>query len=293
MPRFSRYQNVTVSDYPRLRESLAPELRNRPAEDIEALFESYNLSAEDIEGFFDTLRDIGQAVVRVAPAILPVAGTVVGTAFGGPAGAALGGALGNLAGGAISQATAPRQPSPPTAPSPQGISSRLMGPGGLPPGSQIPGVPQAPPGTAPASGQLLQTMFRPEMIQALMQMLLGQLGGSNVRVGNTPVPVGAFTNLLGTLANQAQAEYNMANPSAWGGIPEYIRDYAGEAVGDPAVAEHRARALYEMLQETNAKQASYPHMRRSYNYAYSEGNGEDEVFYVELEPEDVYAEDEF
>ena len=282
MPRFSRYQNVTASDYPGLREALAPHYRNWPGEDIEALFESYNLSAEDMEGFFDTLKDIGKAVVNVAPSILPVAGTVVGTAFGGPVGGALGGALGNLAGGAISQATAPRQPSP-TAPSPQGIPSI----------SQIPGVPQAPPGAAPASGQLLQTMLRPEMIQALMQMLLGQLGSSNVKVGSTPVPVGAFTNLLGTLANQTQAEYNMANPSAREGIPQYLRNYAGEASGDPAIAEQRAEALLELLQENDTEQASHRLLRRSHSSAYSEGHGEDEVFYVESDPEDVYAEDEY
>ena len=284
MPRFSRQESA--SDYPELREMLAPKYRQWSAENIEALFESYNLSAQEMEGFFDTLKDIGKAVVNVAPSILPVAGTVVGTAFGGPAGGALGGALGNLAGGAISQATAPRQPQPsipPAAPSPQG----------LPPGPQIPGVPQSPPGAAPAAGQLMQTMFRPEMLQALMQMMLGQLGASNVKVGSTPVPVGAFGNMVGTLANQAQAEYNAANPGMRGGLPEYMRDYASEVVGDPAVAEHRAEALYELLQETDVEQFSPRPIRRSYQAAYAEADGEDEVFYVELEPAEDYAEDEF
>ncbi len=54
VPRFNRYQGATSSDYPGLRQVLAPQYRNLPAEDIEALFESYNLSAEDMEGFFDT-----------------------------------------------------------------------------------------------------------------------------------------------------------------------------------------------------------------------------------------------
>jgi len=86
MPRYSRYQGAAGSDYQGLRQVLAPPYRNWEAGDIEALFESYNLSAEDMEGFFDTLKDIGKAVVSVAPAILPVAGTVVGSAFGGPLG---------------------------------------------------------------------------------------------------------------------------------------------------------------------------------------------------------------
>ena len=276
MRRNSRHERLANSDYPELREVLAPQYRNLPAEDIEALFESYNLSAEDIEGFFDTLKDIGKAVVSAAPTILPVAGTVVGTAFGGPAGAALGGALGNLAGGAISQATGPR---PAAAPRP----------------APAPQIPQPPPGASPAAGQMLQTMFRPEMLQALIQMLLGQLAGSNITVGNRSVPVEAFTNLMGTMANQAQAEYHAANISTRAGMPEYLLDYAGEAVGDPAVAEHRAQALYELLQETDVEQAIPRRISRPrakvYAEAYDEGEGYDEAaFYNDLELAELYSE---
>jgi hypothetical protein len=278
MPRYSRYQGAAGSDYQGLRQVLAPPYRNWEAGDIEALFESYNLSAEDIEGFFDTLKDIGKAVVSVAPAILPVAGTVVGSAFGGPLGGALGGALGQAAGGAISKATAPQPQTPPPAA----------------PGVQIPRVPQSPPGAAPMAGQLMQTMFRPEMIQSLMSMLLGQLGRPNVTVGSTPVPVGAFTNLLGAMANQAQAEYNAASPSVREGLPEYLRDYAGEAVGDPAVAEHRARALWEMLQETDVEQArpQTPGGTRPAAYRRT-ALVEAEYFYDQPELAEFYAEDDF
>ncbi len=282
MPRYSRYQGAAGSDYQGLRQVLAAPYRNWEAEDIEALFESYNLSAEDMEGFFDTLKDIGKAVVSAAPAILPVAGTVVGSAFGGPIGGALGGALGRAAGGAIGQATAPRtQTSAPAA-------------SGIPPGSQIPGAPQSPPGAAPTASQLMQTMFRPETIQALMSMLLGQLGRSNVTVGSSSVPNAAFTNMLSTMANQAQAEYNAACPSAREGLPEYLRDYAGEAVGDPAVAEHRARALWEMLQETDVEQAR-PQTRGSTRPAAYGRTGlvEAEYFYDQPELAEFYAEDEF
>ncbi len=289
MPRYSRYQGTAGSDYPGLREVLDRPYRNWEAEDIEALFESYNLSAEDMEGFFDTLKDIGKAVVSAAPAILPAAGTVVGGAFGGPLGGALGGTLGQAAGGAISQATAPRPQTPlPAAPGmPFGM---IAGPGGLPPGSQFPRIPQSPPGAAPTASQLMQTMFRPEMIQALMSMLLGQLGRSNVPVGSTPVPVGAFTNLLGAMANQAQAEYNWASPSAREGVPEYLRDYAGEAVGDPAVAEHRAQALLEMLQETDMEQARPQTRSETRPAAYRRtALVEEESFYDQLELAEFYA----
>ena len=278
MPRFSRYQGTAGSDYQGLRQVLAPPYRNWEAEDIEALFESYNLSAEDMEGFFDTLKDIGKAVVSAAPSILPFAGTAVGSLFGGPLGGAVGSALGQAAGGAISQATAPR---PQTSPS-------------AAPGMQIPRVPQSPPGAAPTASQLMQTMFRPEMIQALVSMLLGQLGRPNVTVGSTSVPVEAFTNLLGTMVNQAQAEYNAASPGAREGIPEYLRDYAGEAVGDPAVAEHRARALWEMLQETDVEQVR-PQTRGSTRpAAYGRTDlVEAEYFYDQPELAEFYAEDDF
>jgi len=288
MPSYSRYQGAAGSDYPGLRQVLAPPYRTWEAEDIEALFESYNLSAEDMEGFFDTLKDIGKAVVSAAPAILPVAGTVVGSAFGGPIGGALGGALGRAAGGAIGQATAPRtQTSLPATPG-------MPWPGGLPPGSQIPGAPQSPPGAAPTASQLMQTMFRPETIQALMSMLLGQLGRSNVTVGSSSVPNAAFTNMLSAMANQAQAEYNAANPSAREGLPEYLRDYAGEAVGDPAVAEDRARALWEKLQETDVEQAR-PQTRGSTRPAAYGRTAfvEAEYFYDQPELAEFYAEDEF
>jgi len=257
------YRGAAPAEYASLREILAPQFRKLPAEDIEALFESYNLSADEMEGFFDTLKDIGKAVVSAAPAILPTAGTVLGTAFGGPAGAAIGSTVGKLAGSAIGGASAPRPPGP-----------------------------QSPPGASPAAGKLMQSMFSPDTLKALMQMLLGQLGASNVKVGGTPVPVGGFTNLLGTLANTAQAEYHAVNPTAGEGIPEYLRNYAGEAVGDPGEAEFRAQRLYEMLQEANMGQARPQRTSSSRRGAYAEELGEDSVFYVELEPEDILSEDE-
>ena len=93
-------------------------------------------------------------------------------------------------------------------------------------------------------------------MQALSSMLLGQLGRPNVQVGSTPVPVGAFTNLLGVLANQAASEYIARTSIASESVPQYMADYAGEAKGDPAVPGDRANALYELLENTEIEQES-------------------------------------
>jgi hypothetical protein len=113
---------------------------------------------------------------------------------------------------------------------------------------------------------LLQTITRPETLQALMSMFMGPLGKPNIPVGpaKTPVPVGAFSNLLGVLTNQAAAEYNASVSAASGKVPAYMTDYAGEAKGDPAVAEHRAQALLELFQGADAAQESAESSEASY-----------------------------
>jgi hypothetical protein len=228
------------NEYSEIRKVLRPEYRNLPREDIETLLASYNIDAEAMEGLFGDigrgLASVGKVVVSAAPTILPIAGTVVGGAFGGPLGAAAGGALGKFAGGAIGAATSQPSPGPSQAPLPGGV---------LPPGHPL---------MAPAAGRLLQTVLRPETLKALLAMALGpQAGRSSVRVGPASVPVGAFTNLLGVLANQAASEYYAVSGSAGEALPEYMKDYTGEALGDPAVAEHRAARLYELLRETDVE----------------------------------------
>jgi hypothetical protein len=54
--------------------------------------------------------------------------------------------------------------------------------------------------------------------------------------------------LLGVLAGRAEAEYNASVSAMRGEAPKYMQDYAGEAKGDPAIPEHRAGALYELLE---------------------------------------------
>jgi hypothetical protein len=204
-----------------LYESLRPNLNQAYAElddgQLNSVMARRGLNAEAMEGFFD---DLGKFAAKAAPAILPVAGRVLGTVVGGPAGASIGGQLGSLAGGAIASVT-----------------------GGPKPGA---------PGGSPAAAQLLQTITRPETLQALASMAMGVIGKPNVAVGGTSVPVSAFSNLLGTLAGRAEAEYSAALAQSEGTVPAYLQDYSGQAKGDPAIASNRAEALYELLGESEA-----------------------------------------
>lgn len=232
-----------TNNYPTLRSHLHPNLAELSDERIDSLLKTRNIDAEALEGFLDDLgkfaSSAGKAIVNAAPSILPVAGGVIGTAFGGPVGAMLGQNLGSLAGGAIGSASG--QPA---------SSAGAAGGGGL--GSGLGGILGG--GRSPAAGQLLQTLLNPATIRAVSSMALGSLGRPNISVGGTSVPVGAFTNLLGTLAGRAEAEYNASRSSEQTGVPSYMQDYAGEAKGDPAVAEHRAEALYELLRSDSAQE---------------------------------------
>jgi hypothetical protein len=226
MPQLYR---ASVPEYENIREVINPQYRNLSSEQIESLLERYGMDAEAMEGFFN---DLGNFAKSVAPTVLPIAGAAVGTLIGGPAGGAVGGMLGRVAGSAIAS-----QPGP--------------GAGGPPAAVHAP----APP-ALPAASKLLQTITRPETIQALLAMLMGGLGRSNVQVGSTSVPVTAITNLLGVLAGKAEAEYNAARSAGGEALPEYMKDYAGEAIADPAVRENRAEVLYELFESTPVEQES-------------------------------------
>lgn len=223
--------------YENLRDNVNEQFAELSDEQLEALMERAGANAEMMEGFFDDLgkfaSSAGKAVLKAAPSILPVAGSIVGTAFGGPIGAQLGGSLGSLAGKAVGAAT--------------GQPSAGGGGGGL--GGLLSGGLGSLLGGSPAAGQLLQTITKPETMQALTSMAMGAMGKQNVSVGGTPVPVSAFGNLLTTLLGKAQSEYAEAMANAEGdGTPGYMKDYSGQAVSDPAVPLNRAVALYQLLQ---------------------------------------------
>jgi hypothetical protein len=216
------------SEFENLRENLSEAYSGISDSELELTMARRGVNAEAMEGFFD---DLGKFAAKAAPVVLPIAGQVVGSIYGGPAGGAIGKQLGSFAGGAISNVAGGAKPA-----APAGAPSSAAG-------SSAP---------SPAAGQLLNTITRPETLQALASMAMGVMGKSNVNVGGTSVPVSAFSNLLSTLAERAEAEYNAALAQDQGSVPKYLKDPSGKVKGDPAVAADRAEALYELLGSTEA-----------------------------------------
>ncbi|HEX6749584.1 MAG TPA: hypothetical protein VF092_19975 [Longimicrobium sp.] len=312
--------------YENLRGVLAEDYAALPPEQLEQVLVRSGMSPEDIEDFMSTLGQIGRGIAGALPTVLPAVGTVVGTAFGGPAGAALGGMAGRLAGGAIAGAVQPQpggvRPAPPprrprVQPRPQQVMApRIAAPPrpAAPAAVARPAVPAATPAPvpagAPAANQLLQTLFRPETLQALLAMALGNAGRGEVPVGDTPVPVGAFANLIGVLAGQAGAELPAADPGGDGGgdggngsgedYPAYLAGPGGAPMVDPAVPEERAAALLHHLARAEAMEAAYG---EADDEDYGEDDedwqeddedwGEDDLesMYDEAELEDLYESD--
>lgn len=267
--------------YPEVRRVLAAPYRNMSSEQIERLMESYNVNAEDMEGFLSTLGNIGRSVVSALPQVLPAALPLVGTAIGGP----VGGALGGVAGQALGSMLGPRPPGGAQPPAGQ-VPIR---PGARPP------LPAGMPGGSPAAGHLLQSIFSPQMLQGLVAMLMGQAGRQSIPVGNQQVPTAAFPNLLGVLANQAAAEASAAAAQDIGSeaVPRYLQNYAGEAIGDPAIPEHRAYALLELLQEAQAEQDEYYDNRGDSRESWYTVPEIDEASLDEMELAELYGEYDF
>lgn len=229
------------------RAALGPQYAALTDQQLKTMLKGYGIDAESAEGFFD---DLGKFALKAAPSVLPVAGQILGGVVGGPAGAALGGSLGSLAGGAVSSLAGPKPAPPPPPPMPMAPPAAVA----AGPPASAPIVPAS--GGAPAAGQLLQAVTRPETLQALASMAMGALGKQNVTVGNTPVPLTAFSNMLGALAGRAEAEYNTALSQNAGAIPSYLLDYAGEPKGDPAIAGNRADALCALLSAADASEGA-------------------------------------
>lgn len=219
---------ATHSAYPGIRSHLSGEYAELSDHAIEGLFARGGADAEAMEGFFN---DIGKFAKKLAPTVLPMAGTVIGGAFGGPIGASLGSSLGGLAGRAVGgNAGAPAGGGGGPLGAITGLLGGALGGGG---GS--------------AAGKLLGAITQPSTLNALGSMALGAFGKQNIPVGGKGVPVSAFTNLLGSLLGRAEAEYQESLAATAGQVPRYMQDFAGEARGDPAISDHRAEALYELL----------------------------------------------
>lgn len=285
MRQFRRY-STGMEVYPEISRVLAAEYSEMPAEAVEEIIArnfGEDVSPEDLEfSIGNALKAGGNVAQNVLPAVAPVAGAAIGTAYGGPVGGMIGGQLGTMAGRAIAPGR-PAQPGmmPPTQPSVMPPTQ----PGVMPPtpaGQMMPAG-----GGSPSADQLLWMLFRPEVLQALMAMIMGAAGRPNVMVGNTPVPPGAVANTIATLANQAAAEYNAV---AHGGesVPRYLLDERGEFLCDPAVPEERAMILVQRLNE--AAHQEYWALDDDYDDYDVEENPEDD-WYDELDLIDLYSED--
>jgi hypothetical protein len=272
--------------YPLIRSAVAPEYAELPAEDLEAVLRNYGIEAAAMEGFFDDVghafssagKAIGGAVSTAAPVVgriatraLPgvISGATTGAAlgpWGALAGAVIGGTASALAagGGAPSARSAGAPPSRSAGASDVtgalgGIASAALPalaglvPGGSALGNVASAVIPAITGGAPASGGnpagvLLGLIQRPEVIHSLMSMALGPAGRKDVPVGGTPVPVGAFANLLTQLGSHAfgQAEAT-AEPTST--LPRYLYSTENVLVADPSNPVERAGVLLQRLGE--------------------------------------------
>jgi hypothetical protein len=231
------------TQYPKLRRALTESLRASPDNVIERAVAAQGLRASSVEDFWDSL---GNFVASALPAV----GGAVGSVIAPGVGTAIGAGLGSAAGSALHAAIGPgQQPAPAraaAAPAPAPVSSQQ------------------------ATAQLLQLLAQPQLLQALMQMLLGSAGSATVPVpvpmpaqvpaatapvGASPaasVPVSAFTNLLSTLATQASEAYNAERGvSASAGVYHYGAGPWG-SVTDLASPDSRAEALMNLLREGGA-----------------------------------------
>jgi hypothetical protein len=269
---------IVETEYEALRPHLTPELASLPDPQLRAHLAMHGIDAENMEGFFDDLGKFaataGKAVLKAAPSILPVAGSIVGTAFGGPIGASLGGSLGSLAGQGLGALTGQKPPAGGPAAGGGGLGGLISG--GL--GALLGGG-----GGGGAASQLLQTITRPETLKALGSMAMGSAGNPNVPIGGTSVPVAAFGNLLKTLVGKAEAEY-AESVGRTGTTPAYMRSFDGEAVADPSIPDNRALALYALLQAVSRE------AELEYAEAAAEAAAEAEAEGSEQEMEAIQAE---
>lgn len=278
MPRY------IADSYPEIREVLASEYCDLPPENVEAIVRQTfgEASPEDVENFFKSLKKIGRAVGSVASKALPIVAPVAGTFFG-PLGTMAGGALGKLAGAALGKAVGGGAA--------RGAVSGISHAAGRLAGQGMRGMGPALTGGTPATAQLLGIMNRPEVMRALMSMMMGQAGRKHVPVGGTPVPVGAFANLIGNLANQVAAEQNAYTYSDGEAVPEYLLDSRGEFLVDPAVPDQRAALLLEMLLQTAPACDETDESDESDLADWEDQATSDDAMYDSMELAELYAED--
>lgn len=208
-----------------------------------------------------TVKKAGQSVLRdpavgqIAKTALPIAGGAVGTFFGGPIGTALGTQLGQAAGSAFAGGS-PKRPA----------------------ATAVRSVPtQGPQAGSAAANQLLQLTRDPNMLKSLLALALGAHGRTSIPVAGAPgtVPVGAFMNLLGSLAGKAAAD---ADALARGYNSAYSIDSEGAISVESFQPDESADALYNLLADAEDERLDP-----------DTGDFADDEF---LESEDLFPEDD-
>jgi hypothetical protein len=219
---------LSETEYPAIRRVMGPDRERMSDEAIESVVERVFPGGDAglVEDWMSALQQFGKQaapiVQRVAPAMAQ--GAVSGASVGGPWGAVIGGLGGGaaslLSGGLGGGGSA--APKPPAGPAPAPAPVAVAAAGAAP----------APGNSGLASGQLLTLLSRPETMQALLALLMGQSGRSTVPVGQHQVPAAAFANAISELAGEAALEP--------GGASGYWYDPRGAARCD--LADPRARA---------------------------------------------------
>jgi hypothetical protein len=255
---------MAATQYPNLRRFLAASHRALPDRAIERVVASQGLEARAVEDFWD---DLG----NVAASALPAIGGAVGSVIAPGVGTAIGAGLGSVAGSALHSAIGPAPSAAPAAAAPAPVAYPSVAPapqyGGLYP-SPYPVAPSPPAASSQqAASQLMQLLMTPQMLQAIVQMMLGPAGNRTVPVPAAPsvpsapatpsnaVPVSAFTNLLSALATQASEAYNAERALTPSPAPfTYGSSPWGSSV-DLASPESRAEALMHLLHESGNREA--------------------------------------
>lgn len=260
----SRYDD----DYPFLRASLRADRQFMASGDLEDVaWTELGLPAEDVEDFLSSLASFGQ---RALPGV--VQGATTGAALG-PWGALIGGIGGGLASGLTGSGgpAAPRPAQPPVAVRPPQPAPVVQ-----PPAAPVP--PAQPALPANGASALLGLLSRPEVMQALTALALGNQGTTQVAVGNTQVPTAAVANLVSQLAAQSAASANAAPRESDESIPAYLIGADGECCVDVSCPRQRAAALHELFLESaeDLFDEGEPYESDDEDYA---DEGDDESFY--------------
>jgi hypothetical protein len=191
--------------------------------------------AEWLGAVGNAINTITPYVKKAAPGMLQ--GAVTGVQMGGPWGALLGAGAGGLAGA--------------TGTSLGGLTGGA--PGVMP---AMTGSPAAvAPGFAgianPAAAQLLGALMRPEVLQALLAQAMGASGATTVPVQGVAVPVTAYTNLIQSLAAEANAAHRGAPMRRTRKWSERVARASARAPEAETAAIHGA-ALLELLARAEA-----------------------------------------